>query len=258
MQPDIQLSFSLALARDIGLEQAVLWQQLQHWHLLQGQARLQLRPEQLLQGLPFTFDDLQDCLDTLASLGKLHYQLQHNRLSIQLLNKDNDGLAVINLPAKSAPSASTKVTSMAQQAKEMLNAARKRNQSGKAAWELNHPPAEAASSQVANELTTEGEIDLSIHDQWQPNEQCLNMLQQQQIPLSFVEQQRPGFILWHAERHNKGPFNSSFMGWVKNNWLRHQQGQAHELPKAANGSSDPRNAKQRLREQLNDIHNTDW
>ncbi len=246
MHADIQLSFSLHLAREIGIEQAILWHHLQHWQLLTGKDQLLLKPEQLLCALPFSLDDLEDCLEALSTLGRIQYQWHKQLLSIRL--QHHQGLPVLKIDsAKGQSSAKQRLSSAASSAKDALNAARLRNQTGKAAWEL-----QPWAQQQEQQPESTG-IDLN----WQPNEECLQVLQQLGISPAFIEQQRPGFILWHSERQSKGPFNSSFMGWVKNNWTR-QQGQSNELSQASSNIEHPGASKARLRQQLNDIQDTDW
>lgn len=247
---ELFLTLPLQLARQIGIEQALLLHQLQQWQLLVGQDRLLLSQEQLLMRLPFTEDDLADCLDTLSDLGYLQVSEQANGLCIRLCSP-----GINPRPANSLH----RIQAKAAQAKASLhNPERLRNQQGLANWELNQLQAEqqASNEPTAKPAPPQAE---SLDKHWQPQADTLEILQNQGISREFALGQRAQFILWHLEKGSTGPFNSAFVGWVKKNWMWEQNdGGQRQLSAATAGTADPRTEKQKIRHQLDDIYNVDW
>lgn len=238
------LTLPLSLARELGVEAAILLHQLKQWHAHSPQeAQLRLSQAELLHRLPFDDETLADLIEALEEAGLVQAS-QHQQYYYFSFD---------------APAPKVQMTAherlqkaVADSAEQIRNSARTRNRQDWATWEQSSnesPAANDSSGQAAAAKTND-----TIDEDWQPSATTLTMLSHQQIPQKFAMAQRDAFVMWHIEKGTMGGFESRFISWVKRGWVDEQQQQQR------NTAAEPnhRNERERVRARLDDIFDTDW
>lgn len=157
------------------------------------------------------------------------------------------------------------------------NPARLLNQSGDALWAQlsqtdQQPDHEAANSKPRSDAseprtTTATRKRQRVTSQWQPSDQCADMVKSRGIEWAFAMAQREAFVLYYMDSGQMSTsWDSKFLDWVNRRWQYHlndrQHGNQTHAPNAPtkNDSSEraPRERKQQLRQKLRDIGDLDW
>jgi hypothetical protein len=208
--PDSQLVFSAELAASVGLEEAVLLQQIKGLYLHQpatrreGLAWLHISHAYLLALLPFwSADDLKRICQSLEGLGLIcidHRSAARDSLLVAI----NDAPSY---PAAAAGSAVTAATSPAPSRHER---------------DLQTPATVASASAAPRPGKREGQ---PLPPDFQPSEDMLELLERfHGVPRSFALQQIEDFTLYWRERGSAGhAWQNRFKQHVQFQWARQQQ-----------------------------------
>jgi hypothetical protein len=241
--PDTQLVFSAELAQTLGLEEAVLVQQLHglYRHLpatrSDGLAWLHVSTAYLRQLMPFWNDaDFQRIGQSLEAQGLLH--IDHQRASAGSLLYALAGALRSELPAAAAgPARDTAATDAPPGGRP----------------ETSRPPAPRSGQRPAR---GEGQ---PLPPDFTPSEDMLELLERfHSVPRAFALQQAEDFILYWRERGSAGhAWQNKFKQHVLFHWARYQQGQG-----ATGGNTGQRGTgtahRTRDRSLEQDLTDTSW
>ena len=230
--PDSQLVFSAELAAAVGLEEAVLLQQIRSLYLHQpatrreGLAWLHISRAYLLQLMPFWSDgELQRICDSLEAKGLIRCDRRGAARDCLLLALD-EGAAAAPSPLPAAPPVPAPAATTAPQHTAVATS----------------PPAGAAQASAAAPRTaqatkTTGRAAATrpargegqpLPPDFQPSEDMLELLERfHGVPRAFALQQLEDFTLYWRERGSAGhAWQNKFKQHVQFHWARQQQEQA--------------------------------
>ncbi|WP_119393547.1 DnaT-like ssDNA-binding domain-containing protein [Salinibius halmophilus] len=240
------LTLPLSLARQLGVEAALLLHQLQQWHALSPQQnQLRLSESELAHRLPFDLETLADLIEALEDAGLLQCSQHQSYYYFSFEARQ----------AKASLSANERLQqAVANSAQQIRNAARSRNRQDWATWQQSSSESNDEGSTDTPEDSAHAKRNETIAEDWQPSATTLTMLSHQQIPQAFALAQRDAFVMWHLEKGTLGGFESRFISWVKRGWVDEQQQQQRNTATEPNHRSE----RERVRARLDDIFDTDW
>jgi hypothetical protein len=215
--PDSQLVFSAELAASVGLEEAVLLQQIKGLYLHQpatrreGLAWLHISHAYLLALLPFwSTADLQRICSSLESLGLICLD-RHSAASDSLL------LAINDSPAYAPPATPPAVQAAIAQVPPGRSEANA---------PMASPAGTSAPPAVRNSAPRPGKREgQPLPPDFQPSEDMLELLERfHGVPRAFALQQIEDFTLYWRERGSAGhAWQNRFKQHVQFQWARQQQ-----------------------------------
>lgn len=106
-----------------------------------------------------------------------------------------------------------------------------------------------------------------VTSQWQPSDQCADMVKSRGIDWAFAMAQREAFVLYYMDSGQMSTsWDSKFLDWVNRRWQYHLNDRQHgnqthasdAQPKDDSRERAPRERKQQLRQKLRDIGDLDW
>ncbi|MEM1404183.1 MAG: DnaT-like ssDNA-binding domain-containing protein [Pseudomonadota bacterium] len=249
--PQPQLQFSADLAATIGLEEAILIQQIRGLYQHQpaterdGAAWLHVSRAYLLQLLPFWSEQqLNGFCESLEGLGLLQLDRQRAaRDSLLLALSNGSAPGKTSKPKTPAPVQAARSETRAPAAENSTQ----QPSEPKAATEKSSPPAMLQSGR--------GE---PLPRDFQPSEDMLELLEQfHGVPRGFSLQQLEDFTLYWRERGSAGyAWQNKFKQHVQFHWARHQQAQAGTDHGGQQGPGGSRRTRDSSIEQ--DLTDTSW
>ncbi len=240
--PETQMSFSAALARAVGVDGAVLIQQIkcvyQHQPatVREGLAWLHVSHAYLLELMPFwDLEQLLSICDAMEGLGLLRIDRQHGANGCLLLAID-DGSGVRRPEAAPVPTPSRRT--------------RERSR---------RPAPAGSSSESLAPRSGDGE---PLPPDFTPSEDMLELLERfHGVPRGFALAQLEDFTLYWRERGIAGhAWQNRFKQHVQWHWKRHQQEQAGTARGGEHGGGQTAGGARRTRDSSleHDLTDTSW
>lgn len=254
--PEPQLHFSAELAAAIGLEEAVMLQQLRAIYLHQpatrreGLAWLHISHAYLLQLLPFwDLRNIEKICNSLEALGLLRLDRRRAAPECSLLAIDEGVVAAPNPAPTPAASGHRETPSAGRDA-----AARSGKALSDEAISATAPSAEAV---AYTNVPRRGEGEPLPLD-FQPSEDMLELLERfHGIPRNFALRRLEDFILYWRERGSAGhAWQSKFKQHVQFQWARQQQQSSGADHGGESGTGPAGRTRDRSLEQ--DLTDTSW
>ena len=258
--PQPQLQFSADLAATIGLEEAILIQQIRGLYQHQpaterdGVAWLHVSRAYLLQLLPFWSEQqLNNFCESLEGLGLLQLDRQRAARDSLLLALSNGSAT----PKTSEPKTSAPVQTVRSETR--APATEKATQQVSQPLQPSQPhqpkPAAEKASPPASLQSGRGE---PLPRDFQPSEDMLELLEQfHGVPRGFSLEQLEDFTLYWRERGSAGyAWQNKFKQHVQFQWARHQQAQVGTDHGGQQGPGGSRRTRDSSIEQ--DLTDTSW
>lgn len=220
--PDTQIVFSAELAAAIGLEEAVLLQQIQGLYNHQpattkdGLAWLHVSEAYLLQLLPFWRScDLNRISASLEALGLLHLDRESASANCLLLALEAKRAASLDTRAREPQARHTGFDGSAQEKTSPPTQQEARAQH----------PSRTSQQPAKSQLTTPRKQGNPLPMDFQPSEDMLELLERfHGVPRNFALQQLEDFTLYWRERGSPAhAWQNKFKQHVQFHWAKHQQ-----------------------------------